>query len=442
MDHATTARRVYDLINAGDVDAFGDLLADDFVELREGGLVRPTRAASEARLRYQSDHHIELAEHALIPGLVNLHTHAAMSLMRGLADDRPLMQWLTQHIWPTEAKHVAPQFVYDGTLLACAEMLRGGVTCMNDMYFFPEAAARAVLASGMRASIGMIAIEFASNYAADAEDYLHKGMATRDEYRSEPMLSFCFAPHAPYTISDRTFERIVTYAEQLDVPIHTHLHETHDEIRQSIEQHHVRPLARMKNLGLLSPSLIAVHAVHLEVAEIELLQAHGVHIAHCPSSNLKLASGFAPIAALSQAGANVGIGTDSAASNNRLDMFEEMRLSALLAKAVSGRAEAVPAQEALRMATLNAARALRLDENIGSIVPGKSADLAAVNLAHVETSPCYDVVSQLVYAASREHVSHVWVRGEARVVEGKLTQLDPHELRAMAARWAERIQLN
>lgn len=405
------------------------------------GRVADVLPASAARAQYHSAHHIELPEHALIPGLVNLHTHAAMSLMRGLADDQPLMQWLTQHIWPAEAKHVAPQFVYDGTLLACAEMLRGGVTCMNDMYFFPEAAARAALHAGMRASIGIIAIEFASNYAADAEDYLHKGMATRDEYRGEPMLSFCFAPHAPYTISDRTFERIVTYAEQLDVPIHTHVHETLDEIRQSIEQHHVRPLARMKNLGLLSPSLIAVHAVHLEAAEIELLQAHGVHVAHCPSSNLKLASGFAPIAALSQAGANIGIGTDSAASNNRLDMFEEMRLSALLAKGVSGRAEAVPAHEALRMATLNAARALRLEEDIGSIVPGKSADLVAVNLAHVENSPCYDVVSQLIYAASREHVSHVWVRGEARVAEGKLTQLDPLELRAMAARWAERIRV-
>lgn len=412
---------------------------EDHAVVVAGGRIEDVLPASEARVRYRSDHHIELADHALIPGLINLHTHAAMSLMRGLADDQPLMQWLIQHIWPAEAKHVAPQFVYDGTLLACAEMLRGGVTCMNDMYFFPEAAARAVLASGMRASIGMIAIEFASNYAADAEDYLHKGMATRDEYRSEQMLSFCFAPHAPYTISDGTFERIVTYAEQLDLPIHTHLHETHDEIRQSIEQHHMRPIARLKNLGLLGPSLIAVHAVHLEATEIELLQSHGVHIAHCPSSNLKLASGFAPVAALAQAGVNVGIGTDSAASNNRLDMFEEMRLSALLAKAVSGSAEAIPAEEALRMATLNAARALRLDDTIGSIAPGKCADLVAVNLAHVETSPCYDVVSQLVYAVGREHVSHVWVRGEACVTEGKLTQLDPNELRAMAARWAERI---
>jgi 5-methylthioadenosine/S-adenosylhomocysteine deaminase len=406
-----------------------------------GGRIEAVLPASQARTEYENAQHVELPEHALIPGLINLHTHAAMTLLRGLADDQPLMQWLTQHIWPAEAKHVSPQFVYDGTLLACAEMLRGGVTCMNDMYFFPEAAARAALAAGMRASIGMIAIEFASSYAADAEDYLHKGMATRDEFRGEPSLSFCFAPHAPYTISDHTFERILTYAEQLDVPIHTHLHETQDEIQQSLQQHHVRPIARLKNLGLLGPNLIAVHAVHLEPGEIALLAQHGVHVAHCPSSNLKLASGIAPVAALRQAGVNVGIGTDGAASNNRLDMFEEMRLAALLAKAVSGDAAAVPAARALRMATIDAARALGLDASIGSIAAGKSADLTAVNLARIETSPCYDVVSQLVYAASRECVSHVWVQGELLVAEGRLTRLDESALRAGAARWAERIRV-
>jgi 5-methylthioadenosine/S-adenosylhomocysteine deaminase len=422
------------------VEPAEQVLEQHAVVIRDGR-IEAVLPANQARAQYAGAQHVELPEHALIPGLINLHTHAAMSLLRGLADDQPLMQWLTQHIWPAEAKHVSRQFVYDGTLLACAEMLRGGVTCMNDMYFFPEAAARAALAAGMRASIGMIAIEFASSYAADAQDYLHKGMATRDEFRGEPSLSFCFAPHAPYTISDRTFERILTYAEQLNVPIHTHLHETQDEIQQSLKEHHVRPIARLKNLGLLGPNLVAVHAVHLEPGEIELLASHGVHIAHCPSSNLKLASGFAPLAALLTAGVNTGIGTDGAASNNRLDMFEETRLAALLAKAASGNAAAVPAARALRMATIDAARALGLDASIGSIAPGKNADLTAVNLARIETSPCYDVVSQLVYAASRECVSHVWVQGEPLVAEGQLTRMDESALRATAARWAERIRI-
>ena len=256
--------------------------------------------------------------------------------MRGLADDLPLMEWLNEHIWPAEAKHVSPEFVYDGTLLACAEMLRGGVTCFNDMYFFPEQAARAALDAGMRAALGMICIEFPTRYAADAQDYLRKGLAARDRYREEPLLSFCLAPHAPYTVSDRSFEQIVTYADELEIPIHMHLHETQDEIRESMTRFGVRPLERMHRLGLLGPGLIAVHAVHLTEQEIDLLAGQGASVAHCPSSNLKLASGIAPVARFVERGLNVGLGTDGAASNNRLDLFEEMRIAALLAKARLG----------------------------------------------------------------------------------------------------------
>lgn len=401
------------------VEPEGTVLDDHCVVVRDGRIeaVLPSQQALERHPGAPVSH---LTEHALIPGLVNAHTHAAMSLMRGLADDLPLMRWLEDHIWPAEAKHVSPQFVKDGTLLACAELLRGGVTCMNDMYFFPESAVEAVLEAGMRASIGMIVIEFPSAYAADPDDYLAKGLALRDRWREHPLLSFCLAPHAPYTVSDTSFVKIATLASELDCPVHIHVHETQDEISRSVAEHGVRPLERLRRLGLLGPNLIAVHSVHLTAAEIELLGHHGASIAHCPSSNLKLASGFAPVAALAAAGANLAIGTDGAASNNRLDMFQEMRTAALLAKAVAGDAAALPAHAALRAATLGGATALGIERTAGSIVAGKAADLTAVRLDAAELSPLYDPVSQLVYAAGREHVTHVWVAGHPAVDDAKL----------------------
>ncbi|MEK6593063.1 MAG: TRZ/ATZ family hydrolase [Pseudomonadota bacterium] len=404
-----------------------------------GGNIANILPTAQARQQYQAAQHFSLPGHVLIPGLINLHTHAAMTLMRGLADDRPLMEWLQHHIWPVETRLVSHEFVQDGTLLACAEMLRGGVTCFNDMYFFPESAAQAALQAQMRAAIGMIAIEFPSPYASDAADYLSKGIAMRDRLRDEPLLSFCIAPHAPFTVSDATFERVAVYAGELDIPIHIHLHETAEEITSSIATHQMRPIRRLQKLGLLGPGLIAVHAVHLAEDEIALLAEHGCHVAHCPSSNLKLASGIAPIAQLSRGGVNVGLGTDGAASNNRLDLFAEMRHAALLAKGSSGDPAVLPATAVLQMATLNAARALGLEQRIGSLTVGKHADITAVNLASPELSPCYDPLSHLVYAAGREHVSHVWVDGELLVKEGRLTRLDTAEIMTKAAHWKEKI---
>ena len=395
--------------------------------------------ASAALERYPATRVIDLPNHVVIPGLINLHAHAAMTLMRGLADDLPLMPWLRDHVWPAESKVVSAEYVRDGTLLACAEMLRGGVTCFNDMYFFPEAAAQAALQARLRAAIGIIALEFPSAYATDASDYLSKGIALRDTLRDESLLSFCLAPHAPYTVSDATFERIAVYAAELDLPIHTHLHETQDEIRDSLTAHGVRPLQRLKNLGLLGPNLIAVHAVHLTPGEIALLAEHGCHVAHCPTSNLKLASGLASIPALSQAGVNVGLGTDSAASNNRLDMLSELRLAALLGKHGARDAAAFPAHQALEMATLNAARALGLDTKIGSLEIGKRADITAVNLGALELSPCYDPLSHLAYAAGRENVSHVWVDGALLVEDGALLHIDTSEIMARAGYWRDKI---
>ena len=420
------------------VEPHGIVLENHAVAIADGKIVallpRDEMAARCAAVLTQ-----QLGSHVLIPGLVNFHSHAAMTLVRGLADDLKLMNWLSNHIWPAEAKHATAQFVYDGTLLACAEMLRGGITCFNDMYFFPEMTARAALDAGMRAALGIIVIEFPTAYASDAQDYLSKGLAMRDELKHESTLSFCMAPHAPYTVSDKSFEQILTLSEQLQIPINTHLHETQDEIRESMVRFGVRPLARLEKLGLLGPNFIAVHAVHLEPAEIALLARLGCSVAHCPSSNLKLASGIAPVDRMLSSGINVGLGTDGAASNNRLDVFCEMRLAALLAKASSQNAETLPAHTALRMATLNAAQALGLERKIGSIEPGKSADLCAVNLDSIELSPCYDPASHLVYAAGREHVSDVWVAGKQLVGSGRVLHMDENGIKRKAAEWKSRI---
>ncbi len=390
---------------------------------------------AEAIARYAPREHLQLTEHVLLPGLVNLHTHAAMTLLRGLADDLPLMRWLNERIWPAEARHMSPGFVHDGTLLACWEMLRGGITCFNDMYFFPEAAAAAAKAAGIRAALGITVIEFPTAYASDAADYLSKGLATRDALRDEPLLSFCIAPHAPYTVSNRTFERIATLSDQLDLPVHIHLHETREEIAESIRQHGMRPLARLQRAGLVGPGLIGVHAVHLEPDELSLLAEHGCRIAHCPTSNMKLASGIAPVAQLAAHGVGIGLGTDGAASNNRLDLFREMRHAALLAKAATEDATVLPAAAVLRMATLEGATALGLQHEIGSLEAGKAADLCAVRLDDWTIQPCVDPVSHLVYAAGREHVSHTWVAGRLRIRDGLPEGLDPADLHALAHLW-------
>src|SRR5688572_16470359 len=379
------------------------------------GVIVDVLPSAEATQRYRAAATHTLATHALTPGLVNCHTHAAMSLLRGVGDDLPLMRWLKDRIWPIEAALVSADFVHDGAQLAGLEMLRSGTTTCSDMYFYPEASLRALRGLGMRAVAGIVAIEFPTAYAADADDYLRKGLATRDAFRNDPLVSFTLAPHAPYTVADQTLKRIAILAEELDLPIHTHVHETEDEIAESVAKHGCRPLQRLDRLGLVSERLIAVHAVHLNEHEIALLAQRGASVAHCPASNLKLGSGFAPVAKLSAAGVNIALGTDGAASNNRIDILGELRLAALLAKGVARDASAFGACEALESATWSGACALGLERNIGSIEVGKQADLAAFDLAAVETQPLYDVVSQIVYAAGREQVTDVWIAGKAVV---------------------------
>jgi 5-methylthioadenosine/S-adenosylhomocysteine deaminase len=420
------------------VEPDGVVLAEHSL-IVDGERILDILPTSEAGARYVADSHVQLPCHALIPGLVNLHTHASMTLLRGFADDLPLMTWLKEYIWPAEARWMSPDFVRDGSLLASLEMLKGGVTCFNDMYFFAEATAEAAIEAGQRVAAGIIVVDFPSAYAADPDGYLQKGMAMRDQLRHEPLVSFCLAPHAPYSLGDRGLDKVATYSAQLDLPVHIHVHETDDEIQHSLEAHRTRPLERLNRLGLLGPQFVGVHAVHLLDDEIALLAEHGCHVAHCPASNLKLANGVAPVTALLDRGVNVGIGTDGCASNNRLDLWEDMRLAALLAKGMSGRADAVPAHLALRMATLNGARALGLDARIGSLMPGKQADIVAVDLSGANTQPCYDVVSQLVYSAGRAEVSDVWVAGRRIVEAGQCLTLDEPEVLSRARAWRERI---
>jgi len=405
----------------------------------DGGKVVAVLPAPDADAQFAPRERVSLERHVVVPGFVNAHTHAAMTLMRGIADDVPLQPWLTQHIWPREARLVSPEFVYDGTLLACAEMLRGGVTACNDMYFYPGDAARAYEESGMRALIGMPILDFPTAYAADAEAYLARGLEARDAWKRVPHLAFSLAPHAPYTVGDATFAKIVTYARQLDLPIQTHLAETRAAVDEARAATGATTLSRLDTLGATGPNFIAVHAVHVDERDIATLVRHRCHVVHCPASNMKLASGIAPVARLVDAGVNVALGTDGAASNNRLDMISEMRLASLLAKVSTGDAAALPAPSVLAMATLGGARALGFEDVVGSLVPGKDADLVAVDLGGITTPPVFDPVSHLLNVAERRDVSDVWVRGRRMVASGSLVALDCAAILARARIWQHKL---
>jgi 5-methylthioadenosine/S-adenosylhomocysteine deaminase len=420
------------------VEPEGAVWPDHSLAIRDGRIVA-VLPRHEAQARFMAAAEVHLPRQALIPGLVNTHTHSAMNLLRGLADDLPLMAWLGEHIWPTEQRWVDATFVEAGSRLAVAEMIKGGTTCFNDMYFFPEQTARVAAECGIRACIGMIVLDFPTRYAQNAEDYLHKGLALHDAWRDHPLIHTAFAPHAPYSVSDAPLRRLKVLADELDVPIHMHVHETAAEVAEAITRDGRRPLARLEALELLGPNFMAVHMTQLVDAEIALLACTGSHVIHCPESNLKLASGFCPVARLLAAGVNVALGTDGAASNNDLDLLSEMRTAALLAKGVSGDAAAVPAFQALQMATLNGAQALGIGDQIGSLRPGKWADVVAVDLGGLDRQPLYHPLSQLVYTAHRDHVTDVWVAGRPLLRAGVLTHLDEAALIQSAQEWGVRI---
>ena len=420
------------------VEPHGVVLDDHAVALAGDTIVEilPTAASRE---KYTNARRVDLGEHALIPGLINAHTHNPMTLMRGIADDLPLMTWLKQHIWPAEARVMGAEFVRDGIELAIAEMLRGGTTCCNENYLFPDVQAATYLKHGFRAMVGLPFIEFPTAWAQSRDEYFDKNLAVHDEFRGEALIGTTLAPHAPYTVSNEAFERIRLMSDQLDIPVHIHVHETAQEVEDSKRDHGMRPLARLHALGLLNDHLIAVHMTQLIDAEIAQLAEAGASVVHCAESNLKLASGFCPAEKLRRAGVNLAIGTDGCASNNDLDMFGEMRTAALLAKAVANDASAFDAAFALQAATLNSARAIGLADRIGSIVVGKQADLVAVRLDALETQPVYNVVSQLIYASGRHQVSDVWIAGQRKLDNGVLIGMDVDALRANARAWHGRI---
>jgi len=395
--------------------------------------------SSEAVSRFSARITHRLASHLLIPGLINAHTHAAMTLLRGFADDLPLQEWLNTRIWPAERAHVSPEFVADGTKLAMAEMLRGGITCFNDMYFFPDTEIETIEKVGMRATVGLIVIDFPTAWGTDANDYLHKAQEVHARFGHHPLVRLALAPHAPYTVSDAPFQRVQQLAEEFGIPIHIHVHETDGEIEDSLQKYGERPLARLEKLGLLSPRLMAVHMTHLNNQEISKLSEYGVQVVHCPESNLKLASGFCQVSKLLKEKVNVALGTDGAASNDDLDLLGEMRTAALLAKGLTKDATSVTAAEVLKMATLNGAKALGIDQVTGSLVPGKSADLTALNMQEVETQPIYNPIAQLVYSMSREKVTDVWVAGRHLLKSRTLISLDLHDIKAKTNWWRDKI---
>ena len=407
--------------------------------LHQGRIVAVLPAPA-LREQYQAAQTVELPHHVLIPGLINTHTHAAMSLMRGLADDLPLMEWLSEHIWPAEQQWVGTEFVEHGTELAIAEMLRSGVTCFNDMYFFPDIVKQTAMRLGMRVCLGLIVIDFPTAWANNVDEYLSKGLALHDEVKNHPLIKTMLAPHAPYTVSDAGLRRIQILAEELDIGVHIHLHETATEVQQSVEMLKLRPLARLHQLGLVSPRLLAVHMTQLIPEEIQLLAREGAHVIHCPESNLKLASGICPVQELLNQGVNVALGTDGAASNNDLDMLGEMHTAALIAKVQAQDARALNAEQCLRLATINAAKALGWDEHIGSLEVGKWADITAIDLNHTNTQPVYHPLSQIIYAAHRHQVSDVWVAGKQLLSQGELKHMDKVAIIAKAQIWQQKMQ--
>lgn len=414
----------------------GSVLRDHAVAVR-GGRIVGLGPVDDARARWRAEEVLEFGNHALIPGLVNGHGHTPMSLLRGVADDVPLKEWLEDKIWPLENRLIGPEFVRAGARLAMAEMIRGGTTCFADMYFFPDVVAECVTDSGMRAQLCGPILEFPSIWAADAEEYLSKARDLCERFREHPRLHIAFGPHAPYTVSDDQLHAVVEYARELEAPIHIHVHETAAEVDEAIRASGRRPLARLKDLGVVGPRFQCVHATQLLDEEIAMLAAAGASVVHCPESNLKLASGACRVADLLKAGVNVALGTDGAASNNDLDMFGEMRTAALFGKLVAEDAAALPAAAVLEMATINGARALGIDAETGSLEAGKWADLCAVDLGRLNTSPLYDVCSHLVYAAQSSQVSHVWCAGRPLLADGELLTLEEDTVLESAAHWRE-----
>jgi 5-methylthioadenosine/S-adenosylhomocysteine deaminase len=415
------------------------ILEDHALAIKDGKIhdILPT---SSAKQKYQAASESSYGSHAIMPGFINSHTHIAMNMFRGLADDLELMDWLNNHIWPAEAKWVSEELVYDASLLAMAEMIRGGITCFNDMYFFMDATARATEKAGMRAHIGMTVIDVPTAWAKTTDEYFAKAIEFYQQYKNSTLVTATLAPHSTYTVSLDNLRRVHELAQEYKLKTNIHLQEAPSEIEQSMQKFGKRPLQRLNEIGMVTPDLIAIHMTQLVDEDFEILQEHKPSIVHCPESNMKLISGNCPVEKLTQTGINVALGTDGAASNNDLDMFGEMRTAALLGKVTANDPKALSAHNTLQMATLHGARALGIDKVTGSIKIGKSADFIAINMEQLETVPLYHPISQIVYATGRQQVTDVWVRGNQLLKNRQLTQLDEKELINKAKVWRQRIK--
>ena len=416
-----------------------DTVLQDHCIIIDDGRITHILPSEQARQNFCAAVEKTYNDHMLMPGLINAHTHGPMSLFRGMADDLALDEWLNQHIWPAESQWVSEEFVRTGSQLAIAEMLRSGTTCFNDMYFFPDITARVARDAGIRACVGLIVVDFPTVWAQHAEEYIEKGLDLRDKYRTSSLIHTPFAPHAPFTVSDEPLQKIRVLADEMDLPVHIHVHETAHEVDEALKTTGKRPLQRLNELGLVSPNLVAVHMTQLTDDEITLLAQSGSHIVHCPESNLKLASGFCPVQKLLDAGINLALGTDSSASNNDLDMLGEMRTAALLAKGVAMDATALSAEQTLRMATINGAKALGLDQHIGSLEKGKYADIVAIDFDTLESTPVYHPVSHIIYSCNRNQVSDVWIAGKHLLKDRALTTLDEQKILRKTAVWNDKI---
>lgn len=404
-----------------------------------GTTIAAVGSREEVNDRFSATRKQILKSHVLLPGLINAHGHAAMTLFRGYAEDTSLQSWLNDAIWPLEAKWVDDSFVRDGTRLAIAEMIRSGITCFADMYYYPEVVAEQVKQAGIRAQVAFPVIQFPNAWSASTEEGFHKGFDLHDSYRNDPQIDVAFGPHSVYAITDDDLEKILTYSEELDANIQIHLHENAAELKENMAKLGTSGVEHLNQRGLLGPRLQAVHTTQLTAEEIELFAQNNVHVIHCPTSNAKLASGVCPTSDLIAAGVNIALGTDGAASNNTLDLLNEARLASLMAKLQRQDATALPAQAVLEMATINGARALGLADQIGSLEAGKAADLIAIDVSGPEYQPLFDPLAQIVHTSSASAVSHVWAAGNCILDNRELQSLDLTATLEAVAMWRARI---
>lgn len=413
------------------------VLENQAVAIDKGRIVA-VLAAEQARQLYQAENILTLENHALLPGLINTHTHSPMSLFRGKVDDYELTAW-NNIIWPLETKYVDNDFIHAGMQLAMLEMLRSGTTCFNEHYFCAEQIAVSTSAAGMRAMVGSLVFEVPTRHARNSQEYLQQMRDFFQRWRGHSLIKPCAAPHGPHTVDDRTFMEIKEFADEHQLLVHIHLLETQHEIDDNLQKYGKRPLQRLYDLGLLNERLLCAHMIYVLEEEMALLERTKPHILHLPESNLKLASGFCPVEKYRKIGLNVALGTDSAASNNDLDMFGEMRTAALLAKALNLNPTALSAADTLAMATINGARALGWEQEIGSIVPGKAADLVAVDLSAINTQPLFNVISQVVYALNSRQVTDVWVAGKRLLANTEFTTLDAQKILNGTQEWQKKL---